>query len=777
MLSLKIGSTHINTANVEIPIVLKSPLFSTPDNKIPGSFAFNFPVPLTPELKKELQFAHRPARKGKPTWTHPFELTFGPLRFSGIANITQTTTYASNQHSHTETVEINFPIATGDLATILQGKTLKNLPTTQTIEYGTTLSFTSINKGYKHYQYFPSWPAGAYIPITPDLVRIDPQFIYNPDTNIWKIKETGLYYLHCIVNSHFKEEYLYHAMQPFGTGRALVIKKNGDVIITDPIDQGTPYQHWEYNNHIYQGTLNLQEDDELEFYVSAIGFEVYMSGEYILEITIDPGTSIAIDGVNNAFQNIIDKTYPQVNYAVFPFKNKMVLDSIPDSLYRVDMNDLKTFHQSFMSITNYYLDGRFPHIVSGNKHGQFHVLLNTFSISPYIAHIFDLLFKLIGYTPVNNVFASNELKKTVLTSNYIINNYFHDNKPVHLKEFLPDTPLADFLINICTLFGIAFHVNTQARTITFKFISDVIKDTTSIEFSDNVTNLIEIKTEDIKNFILEYKNIPCEFTSKNTKPLDHLIILDTLTTPEELPETANINDCYYINDYRYYAVWQYDEEAGIYQWTFYSIDFIPTVKGSSTDKDENILKIDLNLTTTADYFYDPEFIPGAGAPERPYLIPAYDDTLGNLVVGRFWLIPAFFANTNFRGLPQQYKQEDKAVVHFYHGMYEDEINQPYPFASAGTADTNHTPIPGATLSLRPADSNSIYHEKWKQFIQWRLNSPGEYKIYKYLTPLQIHNFNFLKWYKILGTDYLIKEIRFNITQHKISPAEITAHRR
>lgn len=70
MLSFSIGSTLVDTQAASIPVVLRSPVF-TDDGKIPGSFIFNFTLPLTDDLKQELAHAHRPARKGKPTWQHP----------------------------------------------------------------------------------------------------------------------------------------------------------------------------------------------------------------------------------------------------------------------------------------------------------------------------------------------------------------------------------------------------------------------------------------------------------------------------------------------------------------------------------------------------------------------------------------------------------------------------------------------------------------------------------------------------------------------------------
>ena len=65
MLSIKIGSTYATIpADIDIPVVMYSPIFLTDDNKIPGSFIFNFTLPLTDELKNEL-FPTPPSTKRK----------------------------------------------------------------------------------------------------------------------------------------------------------------------------------------------------------------------------------------------------------------------------------------------------------------------------------------------------------------------------------------------------------------------------------------------------------------------------------------------------------------------------------------------------------------------------------------------------------------------------------------------------------------------------------------------------------------------------------------
>ena len=753
MLSLKLGETFVDTKNADIPVVLRNPLFVTDEGKIPGSFIFNFSVPLTEELKRELSFAHRPARKGKPTWRLPFALRFGILHYTGTANITEI---------NGNDVEVSMPVDVGSLSTLLRDKTLKDLDINDVVEYAPKITYALLNKviDYGHSQ-FSEFTHD--LQIIPGLNQIDTFQSYNPDTGILTIPEAGNYNLSIAVNAEIgydpqPGEYL-------GKNMKLVIKKN-DVDFT--------VVNIENNHHNYANTILLNKDDQLSFFVRATSRQ-WGGAAHILIYAINLGTALSVYFIESSpFANIITQTWPDVNYAVFPLRNPKALENIPSSIFRVDFDDIKEYSEQFNPIVNYYTDNHFPLIVQGAVNSFAYILLNLFSPAPYIAYIVKKILSFVGYSPVNNVFESDELKRLVYQSNWIINNYFFDSQPIKFIDFLPNEKLSDFLRGICKQFGIVFKVDNTSNIIRFAFIDDIISDTSSIEFSKNVVSNPSLKSENIEGFTFSIERFNCQYIANHYIPTDNLNFIGSVDHPGLLPETADINDCYYVSGWKYYSIWNYNPDEGVYGWLFYSINFNPKISDqeySNNIEDKNILDIALEKSTPAMYFFDPDI-----TKQSPVIPPGWDNTIGTTPY-RIWLIPAFFVPANFTQLPEQYKSDSIATLLFYHGMQNDINNAEYPFASNDVFDLNDNKISHASLSLRPDGTYGLYEKRWKNFIQWRLSSPGEYTIEKHLTPLEISNLDWFKWHKILGVDYMIKEIRFNIRNDHITVAEIVAYRR
>lgn len=109
MLQLKIGNTYVATKDLEISVILKSPL-PFEGKRVSGSYIFNFQVPYTDALKQEAKYIHRPASKNGKPGKLPFLLTQGPLKYAGFCTIKQVSE---------KTVEVSAPINTGNLAALL----------------------------------------------------------------------------------------------------------------------------------------------------------------------------------------------------------------------------------------------------------------------------------------------------------------------------------------------------------------------------------------------------------------------------------------------------------------------------------------------------------------------------------------------------------------------------------------------------------------------------------------------------------------------------------
>ena len=752
MLSLKLGETFVNTKNADIPVVLRNPLFITDEGKIPGSFIFNFSLPLTEELKRELSFAHRPARKGKPTWQHPFLLRFGLLKFAGTANITEL---------NNNEVEVSMPVDVGSLSAAFGNTRLRDLDIDETVPWDPKLTFADVSYMYE----YAHEQQGSFVHdvwITPNFVRIDTLQGWDTEAHSFTAPAAGNYTITLVVNSAYGYVTYLGSQTPLLGHRSFRIYKNGSVLVYTNIDEINNPQEIN-NSYLHTDTYSLAEGDVLTFSIYASGRQ---AGPLLntLYLTVNPGTAITVEIGTTPFIEIPQQTFPDVDFAVFPYHNPEGMGNLPDSLFKIDINDTKDYLSRFAPVVNYYRGGVYPWVVHGPVNGIYYSLLNLFSPSPYLAFIIKEIFNHAGYNVVNNVFNEADLKTITCLTPDIINNYFPAGSAPLLKTFLPDAEIRDFLRNICTTLGIVFKVNNLLRTITFAHIDDIINDTGSIEFSNNIANLPRLHAEDFEGYILRTNPPECNYIGSFYKSLDGLTIKGEVNIWYNLPETGNeVNDAYFVRRWRVWYVWNYDPESGVYDWIFHSVDYTKEVSNYDPQEEDKALKLDLPLAAPSDFVYDPK-----------------NKVFGDPTIGsdnRKWFIPAFHHAGNFENLPPAYRSESGFALVHYRGLQPDGNAANYPMASNDVYDYNNDKISDANLGLRPDGQYGLYEKRWKNFIQWRLSSPGEYTIEKHLTPLEISNLDWFKWHKILGVDYMIKEIRFNIRNDHITVAEIVAYRR
>ena len=242
--------------------------------------------------------------------------------------------------------------------------------------------------------------------------------------------------------------------------------------------------------------------------------------------------------------------------------------------------------------------------------------------------------------------------------------------------------------------------------------------------------------------------------------MDEINIKGTVDYPENLPVGADINDAYYVNSRKAWWKFNYDAESSTLKWIHHSIDHILELKDADTSNSDEPFNINLATNTLAMDFYHPVQGPG-------------DKTIG--AENRFWLTPAWFIPCNFDFLPDEFLTDNEIALLFYYGMQPDSQGNNYPFASSGITNRAGTQISDKALTLN--GEFGLYEKRLKKFINFILNSPGEYTITKNITPVEAANINFFKWHRIFGVDYLFKEIRFNIYREQISPAQIIALRR
>ena len=745
MLLLKIGNHHVDVPrDVDVPVVLRSPVFTNDEGAIPGSFVFNFSLPYTDQLKRELNFAHRASRKGKPIWQHDSELRFGPLKYFGKATI---------QNINATEVEFSMPVEVGNLASEFKDLTLQDLDIEDVLPWDPQLCYAELTDQFtfKKYPGFGSTPFTEEIPLEFDFCPVDSFSGYNPETYSFTAPETRDYHILVHLNSFLHPIMGNPQLGLAGKDRKILIKKNGSDLVSPDITS---------DSFSYMDVLSLNEGDVLTFFLKVSSQNSNQAN--FLEVTVQQGTQFTIDDNQDPFHDVPGSQYPDKNFAVFPFENPQILENIPESLYRLDVNDIKEATARFSPVVNYYRDGRFPYVISGLANGLYVSLLNMFSPSPYLAFVMKKIFEKINFQMENNVFEGDELKQITIICNSFICNYFPSYEPLLLKDFIPDETLKGFIRGVCQLLGIAFKVSGARRTIEFKFLDDIMSDTSSIEFSDNVIGELQLSPEYYNGFVFKVNPVDCKYIKDNYYSVDDLNIKGSVNSFDLLPEDGNqLLDAYFVNIWRAWFIWDYDPDTGGYGWIFHSVDYSTEIKETEEERGDPF-QVELKLSTPAARVWDKEF-------------PIQDSTVG--AGFRLWHIPAFHVPGNFKMLPKKYKSKSVYALIPYWGLQKDNANENYPFASSDVYSYSRTKIDHANISLLPLGDYGLYEKKWKKFIQWRLQSPGEFKIMKQLSPLEISQLNWFRWYKIHGVDYLFQEVRFNIKNNRIGTAQIQAYRR
>ena len=246
-----------------------------------------------------------------------------------------------------------------------------------------------------------------------DTVRIDPYNMYNAANGTWTIPEiTQSFQIRFVVN-----------LQVWGADRFILIYINNVPAhtIDIPIGEGEdPFRIMAVNT---SRTYELEAGDTLFFMLCARSLPAAGNMQSVTTNIIS-GTTIAFVNEDTPFQSIPAKNYPDSNYARKP-QNPIYNPStitFPARPSRLSLTSNKT--TKFAPYLNYFVDDKFPWVVTGLKNSVAYAMINLFAPYPYIAAIIKAIFNTIGYTIVNNVFETENFKQAVMVHNNIINNYF-----------------------------------------------------------------------------------------------------------------------------------------------------------------------------------------------------------------------------------------------------------------------------------------------------------------------------------------------------------------
>ncbi len=731
---LFIGNTPVSVSD-NLPIVLRSPVFN--DNGTPGSFIFNFKVDLSNALKQELGFINVPSSKNK-VFKQSVRLISGHLNFEGVANF---------QYADDKSIEIALPVENGLLSTILKEFSLKELPLEENIQTFEYYSRAGVNTGKQRFQNTAFEDVGG-------LFTLYGVFgTQNLGSNSFYAPTTGTFTLDIELRLRIFA----------GTNFRLAIYKT---VSTTPalihqFDILSDDNHFGYfthsDNKILSIDLPLAQNDIINFRILADSqyFPHYSQNQHRLQYNTRAKTSVSFT-LNSALYQASLPTqgavgYPLKNWTAFPVYNPDFFNNAPDSKFVLDDLSL-SLRQELFPVVNYYDNDRFPLFITGSRNDERYYNYNTFVPFPFLAYIIEKIFEKAGITITNNPFLHNRLRALCVVSSNAINTFdrFGSNPLMpsfNLADCMPDIPAAEFLSNVCQSLGIIFQYNAHDKTIAFQTLQSIMNDDSCVEFSNGIIDKPSLEVIQYDGLRLEYEGkYDDAFREEFYKDFSDVTFLGEKDTWLNLPPVNNEpGDCWFVADSKLFYHWAYDDESDKMDWLVYSLNFHLVY--------EDMFAVGKILK--------PQFFEYS-LPLTPIMDKQFPTDDPCFESGKKWLIPGVGVSGYLKSLPSP---APFYGLTFYRGHKPDSNSNDYPLATNAYRTYDGAGATYQSLSLRidPDDANGLWHYYLGKYVNWRARTEGIYTFKKIMTASELHNFDFLKWYNILGTDYLIKEIQYNLS--------------
>lgn len=732
MLKVKIGSTWIESQGLEIPVTLKSPL-PFEGKRVSGSYIFNFSIPYTDALKKEAKYIHRPSSNNLKPGKLPFYIEQGPLKFTGECTLI---------YVDENTLEISALINTGVLAALLKetnmtdvdmgGVRLEDDLDVVNAKMASSLTYI-IGQGE------PA-PFTQEDPVAFDYIIKDTYSNMHASGLSFTCSQAGMYMF-----TYTLDFLILSSISEFRTwlNSSLVDAK----IIT-------------LNNNIVVFSVALNVGDVVQWSLYLESYGVY---EYIINCDLRSGSQMEIFRQSSAFNSAANNLYPDSDYAVFPLHNAKIFDNLPDDVFMLDHHSIKELYENYFPIANYYNNGSFPALMKGTANGEVFSAYNLFVPFPYLAYFITRMAAHLGITITDNSFASVDLRQLVIYNAFAENEYIFSNlakisNGFDLKNHVPEEKLSDFLSDVCALLGIAFDYDSYKRNIRFKSLDEIVKSRAFTTFPGIVTEAMALKIAYWRGYKLTQEIGSDAYAKEDYKALDDLTYKGELLTVNLLGGITDmkINDCYFITTRKEYWYYNYDEEFAELNWMFYSNEFRHVVKSIDENADGEVFEVKTKWAACMN--------------------SAWDNSLDTQLSGdgtRRWLIPYVEDPGQFEGMPPQFAGKFSKYLTFYRGKQPDWPNlNLYPMGSNDVYNYAGEKITGANLSLRWDGEYGLWKQRHKAWVEWAINQKGRFTTKAYLTPHQLSEIDFFRWYRINSNDILIAEMRFNITEYDVSQVEI-----
>jgi len=354
---------------------------------------------------------------------------------------------------------------------------------------------------------------------------------------------------------------------------------------------------------------------------------------------------------------------------------------------------------------------------------------NTFVFYPYVNYLLDRIVNYFdGSFIENEISTDTKLKQLCLYSNNPQNDiqYIGDylnilQKPTYLlNDSLPDVSVLEFIKSIEETFAATLFYNDNDGRFSIKLFKTII-DSEALKI-DNSFVINSVSPNDWEGYTVAWNNDPDDKLIEDyVRDISIFNFIGSVNSFSQLPITATQGDMYFVESFSRYFVWS-SWSFGGYSWNFASNAFSQIISGIGSK----------SITPFGSLYYS-------------HINETNDDQkVGNHLLGE-----------GYKDFPIRFL--------FYRGM----INQ----KPVGGSTTHNIPFPAYGIHWH--GDTGLYENFWKKPLEFFSRTrQGEFKMV--LDAATLKNIDFSRKYRFANANWLLSNIKIQVTNDGISPAQITA---
>ena len=446
-------------------------------------------------------------------------------------------------------------------------------------------------------------------------------------------------------------------------------------------------------------------------------------------------------------------SYPVINFAIFPVRNKGYYSGTDDDLW---WNDISRNPKGPYQNMVYYDEA---HLIHYNPQ-----VITPF---PYVAAVIDEIFAESKYTLVRSFFKEDAELINLCIFNPNRCRYFEhpvtdDTVSIELQKHLPRIKVLDFFVSIRTPFGLDLYFNYYTNEVSLVSRQEIVNGSEIIDFSDKVSpNSLVYLDNAVTNFLFSMKGDSADsYWQERVKNMK-----DFLTTPfyQEVSDVTDLSGSIrgsigFVKNEDSYYVFEVNQDTLSLEWQFLSLNLQDYLSGTGED-----FKMESDISGLISENH--EFAGAIGA-----YTPWDWDTPVTAIFGNFENGPnGMNAYADF-GLRLMFRR-GMATLH-------NEFSYPYgsSFNSFVTPDPDWEKFSLRWFGPQVPEGNSgkgLFTKFWKDWFAFKQTS-RQVEFTKVMSAIDIYNLDFTKKYRALNINLLLDEINITITERSIQPANIKA---